>query len=58
MARLGDMVSCLKCGGIYPIAQVMPRGMGRQATRLRGGQDRLWRELDRIASHRHRAAHQ
>lgn len=27
VARLGDMVSCSKCGGVYPIVQVMPRGM-------------------------------
>jgi len=27
IARLGDMVSCPKCGGVYPIVQVMPRGM-------------------------------
>ncbi|CAJ3079904.1 PAAR domain-containing protein [Burkholderia pseudomallei] len=27
VARLGDMVSCPKCGGIYPIVDVLPRGM-------------------------------
>jgi uncharacterized Zn-binding protein involved in type VI secretion len=27
IARLGDMVSCGKCGGVYPIVKVMPRGM-------------------------------
>ena len=27
IARLGDMVSCPKCGGVYPIVQVMPRGV-------------------------------
>ncbi|WP_186139908.1 PAAR domain-containing protein [Burkholderia gladioli] len=27
IARLGDMVSCPKCGGVYPIVQVAQRGM-------------------------------
>jgi uncharacterized Zn-binding protein involved in type VI secretion len=27
IARLGDMVSCPKCGGVYPIVQILPRGM-------------------------------
>ncbi|ASL44689.1 hypothetical protein bAD24_I14485 [Burkholderia sp. AD24] len=27
VARLGDMVSCRKCGGVYPIVKVLPRGM-------------------------------
>ncbi|WP_114809218.1 PAAR domain-containing protein [Paraburkholderia kururiensis] len=27
VARLGDMVSCPKCGGVYPIVQILPRGM-------------------------------
>ena len=27
IARLGDMVSCPKCSGVYPIVKVLPRGM-------------------------------
>lgn len=27
VARLGDMVSCPKCGGVYPIVDITPRGM-------------------------------
>lgn len=27
IARLGDMVSCPKCCGVYPIVQILPRGM-------------------------------
>nr|WKF57210.1 hypothetical protein HUO10_001689 [Paraburkholderia busanensis] len=27
IARFGDMVSCPKCGGVYPIVKISPRGM-------------------------------
>ena len=38
VARLGDMVSCPKCGDVYPIVQVMPRGMsmGGKPTAFQG----------------------
>ncbi|MDP9651887.1 putative Zn-binding protein involved in type VI secretion [Paraburkholderia caledonica] len=27
IARLGDMMSCRKCGGVYPIVEVLQRGI-------------------------------